>query len=135
MTWYKNNAFYSCRIHGHQLSLPVVLAITRHLMTDSLISRPEETIRSSALTSSELQASKFCLWTLILIPSRQLSHKSINTALKAVRIPHPFFSFFFHWKLLTSTATNVKLQLPLFGSGSAPSAVLQPPITPHLSFL
>lgn len=95
MAWYKNNAFYSCKIHGQQHSLPVVLAITRHSMTDLLILRPEETIRSSALTSSELQASKFYLQTQShqdSSPTRALTHIETHGD------PTSIFLFFFFTK-------------------------------------
>lgn len=62
MVWYEN-VFYSCKIYDLLLPLPVVFESTRHSVTDSLV-LGEETIRSSALSSSESQASKFYLQML-----------------------------------------------------------------------
>lgn len=91
MAWYKNNAFCFGKIHHQQHKL-VVLVIMRHSVTDSLILRPEETIRSSTLTSSELPASKFHLQILVLIP---LDSSAIKALSQHETHEHTTISFFF----------------------------------------
>lgn len=83
MVWYKN-VLYSCKISGLLLPLPVVLMSMRHSVTDSWV-LGEETMRSSSLSGSELQASKFYL---------QISYWSLSLK---------------HCSLLTSTSTKCEV--------------------------
>lgn len=100
MAWHKS-VFYSCKIYNPLLPLPVVLVSLRHSVTDSLV-LGEETIGSSSLSFSELQASKFYLQIL------HWSHQDSS-------LTGAFFSTHIHFHKMWSF---------WFGSGSAPSSIL-----------